>query len=82
MACAPGVDILDNCKGLCIADIHRSLGILWHQVILGNVMLFIHLELFIGKELSSQVSLCRNQVILRGFGILRLEVILWLLDIL
>jgi hypothetical protein len=45
-------------------------------------MLFIHLELFIGKELSSQVSLCRNQVILRGFGILRLEVILWLLDIL
>jgi hypothetical protein len=51
-------------------------------------MLCIHLELFIGKELGSQISLRRSvhilssQVNLRGFGILRFEVILWLLGIL
>ena len=68
MACAPVVDILDNCKGLCVADILRNLGIWWHQVILSNVMLFINLELFIGKELSSQISLRRSQVILRALA--------------
>ena len=48
-------------------------------------MLSIHLELLITKELSSHVFMGRDrfilkgQVILRSFGVLRLEVILWLL---
>ena len=81
MACAPVVDIQDNCKGLRVADILRNLGIRWHQVILSNVMHALHSSWTLHPQRAQQSDLPPQEPgHSQGFGILRLEVILWLLD--